>query len=121
VFPSPSRRSSAHFNEADPQIGFAAPFRRDELARVRIASDSAVVPSSLSVEGRWRDQGGISSLPFVPMGMQLVACPADAGCAGQRFCACGDIGLSAPRFESLNGTFELQLKGKTAASTVATV
>jgi len=74
IFPGPGRRTTTGFTEADPQIGFSGPFRRDEFARLRVRSDRPVLATTLRVQGRWQDQGSSSSLAFVPMAAQVVTC-----------------------------------------------
>lgn len=115
---APAARSSLpEFDERDPLFD-AGPniYRRDDLVTVRITADrNAVDEASFLVSLRGPGDAGPFALAPFPNA------PSCSSCTPTDFCRCFRADLSKPPLEAMNGMFELEARGRTAASAFSSV
>ncbi len=103
------------FDSHDPGLPDGSiPYRRDAWIRMRVTSTiPAVDDSSLQVLLHGVGDGG--SAPFVS---RPAGCAPGLTCPGSGFCRCLEADLSAPSLPAMRGRFEVEVRGKTPASTL---
>lgn len=108
----PTRVDAPPLIRTDPLGGGMPYYRRDETTRLRVLGTAGVTASSVQVQllGILADGGR----PATAVPEDSTACPPAADCAGQaNFCRCYRVDLSRPALETVAGSMDLVVAGRT--------